>query len=183
MSVPKTDQPPEYPDRCLGCGIDHPDATYEIVSKRRGPAWRILHWALSHGAKIRVPLCGQCESRLRKRRIVSAIAFRGILYGTFLPLVFVFGVPGQVIQRCLLVVIAIGGMHVLLPFWIRWEDRHPIPFDVSDYRSRMEFEFTNGQLAEQFSALNDTGQEAIAARPVEDLEYDVERNRATACRS
>jgi hypothetical protein len=181
ISIPKTEQPPDFPDRCLGCGFDHPDATYEIVSKRRGPAWRILHWALSHGAKIRVPLCGRCESRLRKRRIVSAIAFRGILYGTFLPLVLVFGVPGQVIQRCLLVVIALGGVHILLPLWIRWEDRHPISFDAADFGKRMEFEFTNEQLAHQFSALNDTEQEAVAFR--ESFDYDAQRNRTTACRT
>ncbi len=35
VSISKTEQPPDFPDRCLGCGFDHPEATYEIVTKRR----------------------------------------------------------------------------------------------------------------------------------------------------
>jgi hypothetical protein len=183
VSVPKTEQPPDFPDQCLGCGFDHPEATYDIVTKRRGPAWRIMHWVISPGGKIRVPLCNRCEARIRKRRTISAIAWKGIVYGLMALAYYAFGVPGLFFLRFLQASIVLGAINILLIFWMRWEDKHPIPFDVSDYGSRMEFEFTNEQLAQQFSALNDTGQEAIAFRSAEDLDYDLERNRTTACRA
>src|SRR5271166_1793577 len=67
VRLPKS-QAPRFPDKCVVCGQENPDASVKVSTRAIG-WWTWVFW--THGSKftVAVPACSGCGTRLRRQRL------------------------------------------------------------------------------------------------------------------
>jgi len=160
VKLPKS-HPPVFPDRCVVCGANHPDATYRAGTNAIG-WWTLAFWSFGQRFTVEVPACEPCCGRMRRQRWVqlavnAAVAVAGVAVA--MSLLQWYRGP---FKRWLVLGIALV---CLLPV-ILWETFFPRPFDMTAFSDTMDYEFRDSAYAEEFAALNDlTAEDSSHAEP------------------
>ena len=140
---------PQFSDRCVVCGADHPATTASLTGRDALAGGRL--WQLFDGwYSVAVPCCRWCGWRLHGRRLARSLALvGGILGGGTLA---ALGSGGTISPRFAL----IGGGAILI-FLIGLavlERRSPLPFDFEPEGDDVSFDFRDLSLGYEFRALN-----------------------------
>ncbi len=140
---------PIFPDRCIACGVDHPDGIYRAGTNAIG-WWTLVFWSFGPRFSVNVPACRPCRGRMRRQRWVRLAAgavFTLIGVGVGSYLLRWYRGP---LKKWLILPIALVG---LLPFFL-WETFFPRPIDLTAYSTTVDYEFADADYAREFAALN-----------------------------
>ena len=136
-----------FPDRCVVCGVENPEASAGIVSRDnlKGAAF----WAGWH--RVRVPCCRICGLKLQLWRVWSMLRTT-LIAGS----AFAFGIlflsrrfPGWATGLMVLVLCVVGFAVVFV-----WNQFFPPGFSVDPHDAYIDYEFRDRALGEEFARLN-----------------------------
>lgn len=138
-----------FPDRCIACGIAHPDGLYRAGTNAIG-WWTLAFWSFGPRFSVEIPACRACCGRMRRQRWVrlsvsTALGFIGVGVG-FSVLQWYHG-P---LKKWLVLTFALA---CLLPVML-WETLFPRPIDLTAYSTTVDYEFRDAAYAQEFVALN-----------------------------
>jgi len=148
VNLPKS-QLPFFPDRCVACGADAPDASYRVGTNAIG-WWTLAFWSFGRRFRVDVPACDSCRDRMCRawwlRLAVNAVV---VAIGVGLALYLLRWYQGP-FKRWFALGIA---LICLLPV-ILWEVFFPRPIDLTAYADTVDYEFRDPEYAEEFAELN-----------------------------
>lgn len=139
-----------FPDRCIGCGAEHPGATDRVTSFP-SESWDMLLRVLGRrGPSVEVPACAGCVEWLRDQRAtriaasaVTAAAGIGVL------IYLIVATRGQVSRWTYYE----GCLACALPLLL-WEYFRPLPFLFTAHADEVDYHFRDPEYAAEFQALN-----------------------------
>src|SRR5262245_2488421 len=76
VNLPKT-RVAAFPNRCIACGSDQPDASYRVTTHAVG-WWTVLLWHWGQRFSVDVPACASCRGTMRRQywlRLLVTLGF------------------------------------------------------------------------------------------------------------
>ncbi|MFB3891986.1 MAG: hypothetical protein ACE15C_08180 [Phycisphaerae bacterium] len=150
---------PKFPNRCAVCGKERPTSAVKLSTHAFEWWMVVLWWAefLFKGSSFGIPACGPCATKfMRQYRLRFAVELVLILAAAAVAFYLVQGIPHAWRKWA-----AIGlALLMLVPLFL-WQAIWPMAVQITSDRSTVEFQFTDPEYAEEFSASN-TPQPATA---------------------
>jgi hypothetical protein len=140
---------PTFPDRCVACGVEHPEDSYRVGTNAIG-WWTLASWSFGQRFSVEVPSCGPCRAGMQRQRwarlaVNMACAIVGVGVG-FSVLRWYAG-P---LKKWLVMAVALV---CLLPV-VLWETLFPRPLDMTAFSETVDYEFRDATYAQEFAKLN-----------------------------
>lgn len=162
IRLPKS-QVAKFPDKCVVCGQEHPDATVKVSTRAIG-WWTWLFWLPGRKFSVEVPACSWCGGRLRRQHL-----FRWLLTVALIFTAIVLIAPNfEGITRPLRKWLILGAVIVCLSPWFVLQMVFPPPIDLTAYTDSVEYEFRDPEYAAEFAALNNAPVEGSEPEAMED---------------
>lgn len=142
-------RPPVFPERCVVCGVAHPDDWARIRTRSIG-WWVVLFPSLSEEFAIRAPACRDCAEGLARGLRMRQIVTTCIVLAGLTASVVLAGHLGARAWHAFLVGV------VTLAFGVRmvWQWVFPAPLDLTAYETTVDYRFRDRPYAEEFAAMN-----------------------------
>ncbi len=139
---------PVFPDRCVFCGQDQPDATATLFADVFDASTLLLHPGPMH--IVQVPACSWCAPRLHRQQLFSWLLIVTTMIAVGIVLWPLFKMVHHIIFMYL---VAAASVVCLLP-WAVWQVFFPPRFDVLAYSDSVVYQFLDAEYAAEFAALN-----------------------------
>jgi hypothetical protein len=150
VRLPKA-YPALFPDRCIACGRDHPDALYRV--RANASALTLAYWGLGSRLTVEAPVCERCRKRTRRRRWALVVVYALLLsVGILLWLVLTHGSKGPGRTWIGLGIILL----CLLPGFV-WEFFRPTALEITANPDTVDYQFRDPDYAIDFYLLNEPG--------------------------
>lgn len=149
VTLPR-DVEPEFPDSCVGCGLDAPGRTWSFA--QRTSSWLGL-FGLWIGRRhvVQVPCCADCEATLRtlhRKRFVWTVVVTIVALIAIMPALQYLDRPFRKPAAVVLVLVALSPTILMELF-------RPPAFDLFVRRDTVDYEFADAGYAQAFHALNE----------------------------
>lgn len=163
----KGNQRPKFPDRCVGCELEHPGhlAKIAVLGSRSTVSWAWDAVDVASGGSgatstmtrvhVEVPCCPKCARALERRHAWKTfLTYASGLGGAAVAILLgikgtSWGIPKSI--NSFVAGIACVAV-VALP--VIWEFKSPPAFTITPHESHVLYEFRSARCAQEFAALN-----------------------------
>ncbi len=137
-----------FPDRCVWCGKGSPDNKH-IYSAKQGLSLS----GLSGWHRIEVPCCPGCEARITGGRVIRGAWSIAIVAAVSIPATWLF-YHYTTLRDAMLGLAVFGVICVALFGIVVYEFLHPPRFSIDLVGSKLSFNFTDHDYAQEFAIKN-----------------------------
>lgn len=148
VRLPKN-RKPEFPNRCVVCGQEHPDSTVPVSTRAIG-WWTWMFWLPGRKFSVQVPACSGCGRRLWRQHLFRWL----ITIVLILCVVFAIAPFFADFPRAYRKWLILGAVIVVLLPWFLWQVFFPPPLDLTAFSDSIDYEFRDRAYAEEFASLN-----------------------------
>jgi hypothetical protein len=149
VNLPKKHKP-KFPNRCVICNRENPKSTMRFGAGTIG--WTtVLFWSFGKRFVVRPPACKPCGRKMHVSRI-SSLVVTGVLVLLMLFLVWPF-CREHVDPRFEKWVMMGLALIAILP-QVAYEVFFPRPFDMSPFKTSVDYEFASKEYAVDFAMQN-----------------------------
>jgi hypothetical protein len=146
------DRAPVFPDRCVNCARERPEAALEYSCAHRSILWNFLIFLPGfRRIRVQVPVCAECLPLVRRRRRlkwwVELVVILAVVAVVYLITRMLDWSPRKP-TRLFIVFLACIPAFALFSYF-------PPPFDLTPLSTHVDYEFRDLDYAREFAALND----------------------------